>query len=61
VLLKKYRKLVKVKPSPKQAVEELDNAIKEENKFRKELEAEVNPQDKELGLVDEPKSNPNLK
>lgn len=59
--LKKVQKASKGKADPKQAIEELDNAIKEENKFRKELEAEVNPQDKELGLVDEPKIEPKPK
>jgi hypothetical protein len=37
--LKKVQKASKGKADPKQAVEELNDVIKEENKFRKELEA----------------------
>jgi len=48
--LKKVRMAKEGKADPKEAVEDLKKAIEEEEAVRKELEIEIDPKDKELGL-----------
>ena len=51
------------KADPKQAVDELKKAVEEEEVIKKELEAEINPKDKELDIAPEepPKVEPEIK
>lgn len=48
--LKKVRMAKEGKADPKEAVEDLKKAVEEEEAVRKELEIEIDPKDKELGL-----------
>lgn len=61
--LKKVRMAKEGKTDPKQAVEDLKKAVEEEEVIKKELEAEINPKDKELDIAPEepPKVEPEVK
>lgn len=59
--LKKVRMAKEGKADPKQAVENLKKAIEEEEVIKKELEAEIDPKDKELDIApEEPTVEPEL-